>query len=207
MALRANSAHGKVSELKRQPPSSNLADMNFRCGLLAVLLLIGVAGCQKQAPATPPAPGVSTNLADYPPGWPPTKAQDKLPVIPLFLSGKMVEAEVAMKPMELMTGMMFRKKMGENEGMLFVLPYPQRASFYMKNTPLPLQIAYVDVQGTILELHELKPFDEKPAPSAEENIQFVLEMNTGWFTRNQLSTGTVIRTQAGGLKDAFRFGK
>ena len=181
--------------------------MNIRCGLLAILLLAGVAGCQKQAPATPPAPGVSTNLADYPPGWPPTKAQDKLPVIPLFLSGKMVEAEVAMKPMELMTGMMFRKTMGENEGMLFVMPYPQQASFYMKNTPLPLQIAYLDGQGIILELHELKPFDEKPAPSATENIQFVLEMNTGWFSRNQLSTGTVIRTQAGGLKDVFRFGK
>jgi uncharacterized membrane protein (UPF0127 family) len=104
-----------------------------------------------------------------------------------------------------MTGLMWRKEMGENEGMLFVLPYPQQASFYMRNTLLPLHVAYLDPKGTILELHELKPLDETPVPSQAENIQFVLEMNKGWFTRNNVPTGAVVRTEVGGLKDALRF--
>jgi uncharacterized membrane protein (UPF0127 family) len=68
-------------------------------------------------------------------------------------------------------------------------------------------VAYIDAKGTILELHELKPLDETPVPSKTDNIQFVLEMNKGWFTKNNVSTGMVIRTEVGGLKDAFRFGE
>ena len=170
--------------------------------LLALLPAL-VAGCQKTAAPTPPAP--ATNAATVPniPGWPATQAQPKLQVIQLFLNGHIVDAEVALRGLEIMTGMMFRQSMGENEGMLFVLPVAERASFYMKNTRVPLQIAYIDPAGTILELHELKPLDETPIYSTATNIQFVLEMNTGWFARNNISTGTVIRTQLGTLPNVF----
>ena len=174
------------------------------CWCLALLLAL-VAGCQKTVSPAPPTTTPATNAAVHPsiPGWPATKAQPKLQTIQLFLNGHIVDAEVALRGIEIMTGMMFRKSMGENEGMLFVLPEADRASFYMKNTLVPLQIAYIDPAGTILELHELKSLDETPAYSTATNIQFVLEMNTGWFTRNNLGTGTVIRTQVGPLPSAF----
>lgn len=170
---------------------------------LLVLLPALVVGCQKQAAPAPPAP--ATNAATVPniPGWPATKAQPRLQVIQLFLNGRMVDAEVALRGLEIMTGMMFRESMGQDEGMLFVLPVAERASFYMRNTRVPLQIAYIDPAGTILELHELKPLNEAPVQSAATNIQFVLEMNTDWFTRNNLGTGAVIRTQLGPLPNAF----
>jgi uncharacterized protein len=172
------------------------------CCCLALLPAL-LVGCQKTVPLAPPAPATNAAAAINIPGWPATQAQPKLQVIQLFLNGRIVDAEVALRQLEIMTGMMFRKSMGENEGMLFVLPVAQQASFYMKNTLVPLQVAYIDPAGTILELHELKPLDETPVYSTATNIQFVLEMNTGWFDRNNLGTGVVIRTQVGPLPNAF----
>ena len=172
------------------------------CWLLALLPAL-VAGCQKTVAPAPPAPVTNAAAAINIPGWPATQAQPKLQVIQLFINGRIVDAEVALRAVEILTGMMFRKSMGENEGMLFVLPVAERAGFYMRNTLVPLQIAYIDPAGTILELHELKPLDESPVYSTATNIQFVLEMNTGWFTRNNLGTGAVIRTQLGPLPNAF----
>ena len=175
--------------------------MKFCCCL--ALLLGLVAGCQKTVSPAPPAPVTNAAAVLNIPGWPATRAQARLQVIQLFLNGRIVDAEVALRPVEILTGMMFRQSMGENEGMLFVLPVVERAGFYMKNTLVPLQIAYIDPAGIILELHELKPLDEAPVFSTATKIQFVLEMSTGWFTRNNLGTGAVIRTQLGPLPNAF----
>ena len=172
------------------------------CCCLALLLAL-VTGCLKTDSPVPPTPVTNAAVVHSIPGWPATQAQPKLQVIQLFLNGHVIDAEVALRALEIMTGMMFRKSMGENEGMIFVLPVADRASFYMKNTLVPLQIAYIDPAGTILELHELQPLDESPVYSTANNIQFVLEMNTGWFTRNNLGTGVVIRTQLGPLPNAF----
>jgi len=87
--------------------------------------------------------------------------------------------------------------------MLFRLPVPQRASFYMKNTVVPLSCAYIDAEGTILEIHDLQPLNETPVPSATENIQYVLETAQGWFERNNIGVGTVIRTAEGPLAEVF----
>jgi uncharacterized membrane protein (UPF0127 family) len=76
----------------------------------------------------------------------------------------------------------------------------------MKNTILPLHVAYIDSEGTILELHELQALNETPVEAASDNVQFVLEMNKGWFTRHNISLGSVITCEKGKLRDAFRFG-
>lgn len=187
--------------MKKLAHFTSVVAMKFYCFL--ALLLALVVGCQKAVSPAPPAPVTNAVAVANLPGWPATKAQAKLQVIQLFINGHVVDAEVALRGLEIMTGMMFRQSMGENEGMLFVLPVVERASFYMKNTLVPLQIAYIDPAGTILELHDLKPLDEMPVYSAATNIQFVLEMNIGWFTRNNLGTGAVIRTQLGPLPNAF----
>ena len=87
--------------------------------------------------------------------------------------------------------------------MLFILPIPQRAAFYMRNTYVPLSCAYIDAEGTVLEIHDLQPLNEEPVYSRTSNIQFVLEMKQGWFERHQIPIGTVIRTEYGSLRETF----
>ena len=130
-------------------------------------------------------------------------AQPKLQTMKLWLGAKEVVAELALTPVQIATGMMFRKEMGEDEGMLFVFGQPHRTSFYMKNTILPLTCAYIDSEGVIAELHDLEPKNETPVPAKSDNIQYVLEMNRGWFEKNKISVGTVIRTEHGTLPETF----
>lgn len=110
-----------------------------------------------------------------------------------------------MKPVEIYTGMMWRTNMPEGEGMLFVFSAPEPRSFYMRNTYVPLSLAYIDPEGIIQEIHDLQPRNETPVPSKSENIQFVLEVPQGWFKRHNISPGAVVRSQYGELKTTFSF--
>jgi uncharacterized membrane protein (UPF0127 family) len=94
--------------------------------------------------------------------------------------------------------------MGEEEGMLFVFAAPHRAAFYMRNTLIPLSGAYMDPDGRILEIHEMKPKDERPIPAASDRIQFVLETRQGWFERHGVGVGTLVRTEKGSLQELLR---
>jgi len=112
-------------------------------------------------------------------------------------------AELALTGIQVETGMMFRTNMAENEGMLFVFPVPHQTSFWMKNCPLPLSAAYINPDGVIEEIHPLNPFDTNSVIANSQNIQFVLETPQGWFDRHKISTGVVIRTEFGPLRDTF----
>jgi uncharacterized membrane protein (UPF0127 family) len=126
-----------------------------------------------------------------------------LPAIKLWIGAHELLAEVARTPLQLRTGMMFRRAMAENEAMLFVFARPHRASFYMKNTLVPLTCAYLDSDGMVLELHDLKPLDEAPVEAASDQVQFVLETTQGWFARHQIGLGAVVRTDKGSLLEEF----
>jgi len=121
----------------------------------------------------------------------------------LWLGPKELSAELAIMPRELATGMMFRREMGENEGMLFIFGRPLRASFYMKNTYIPLSCAYIDPEGAILEIHDLVPLDETPVEAKTDQVQYVLEVKQGWFEHNGMKPGMVVRTEGGSLRDTF----
>lgn len=144
---------------------------------------------------------VPASSTTSPGGWSPVNAQARLPNVKLWLGSQELVAEIARAPQELATGMMFRTNMAPNEAMLFLLPVAGQASFYMKNTVIPLSCAYVDGDGTILEVHDMKPKDETPILSATSNIQFVLEVNQGWFEKNHIGPGTLVRTENGALSD------
>jgi uncharacterized protein len=170
--------------------------------LLAALvgLLLALAACQ-QPPTPAPAPaGPSTDAAplhlDH--------AQTNLPVVKLWVGGEEMGIEVCRTAQQLATGMMFRTNLAERAGMLFVFGFPHRASFYMKNTTVPLSVAYLDPDGVILELHDLKPLDETGVEANTDRIQYVLEVNQGWFARHQVTTGAVVRLPQGPLKQALR---
>ena len=93
--------------------------------------------------------------------------------------------------------------MAENESMLFDLEVPQRASFWMPNCPLPLSVAYINPEGVIDEIHDLKPYDTNLVYSVSKNIQFALETRQGWFERHGIKAGVALRTERGSLKETF----
>lgn len=120
-------------------------------------------------------------------------AQPPLPTTTLSVNGKKITAEVADDNTERATGLMFREKLAPDSGMLFIMPQSSPAVFWMKNTLIPLSVAYVNEAGMILEIHDLKPRDETPVRSGFPSIAYALEMEQGWFTKNGVLAGDVMR--------------
>lgn len=165
--------------------------------LTPVLLVAGfLAGCGRPIPAeNPGAPSLDDLL--------PKHAQPKLRTMKLFIGAETVAAELALTREEEMTGMMYRTNIQETDAMLFVLPVPQRASFWMKNCPESISAAYITPDGIIAEVHYLEQNDTNSVAAATDNIQFVLETKEGWFTRHNISAGTLIQTEQGSLAATF----
>lgn len=114
-----------------------------------------------------------------------------------------LDAELALTPEQEMTGMMFRTNILETDSMLFRLPVPQQASFWMKNCPESISAAYITTDGVIREIHHLEHDDTNAVLAARDDIQFVLETKDGWFTRHNISVGTVIISEKGPLAETF----
>jgi len=110
----------------------------------------------------------------------------------LKINDKTLTVEVADTAEKKMTGLMFRKEMGKDEGMLFVFESPKKPAFWMKNTLLPLSLAYIDEKGIILQLEDLKPEDLTPV-FAKERILYALEVNKGWFEKNEVKIGDIVK--------------
>jgi len=121
-----------------------------------------------------------------------TPAQDILPQVTLRIGTATVKAEVADEPDERTIGLMGRTDLADGEGMLFVFNRPQPLGFWMRDTLVPLSIAYVNAAGIIREIHDLKPLDETPASSTFRDLVYALEVPQGWFTRNKILPGDKI---------------
>lgn len=164
-------------------------------GILLLMVAVVVAmGCRRSVQATGGASTVPTG---------PTAAQPRLDTLKVWLGSHELVAELALTSIQVQTGMMFRTNIAGNEAMLFVFGAPHRASFWMKNVPIPLSCAYLDSEGTILEIHDMQAHNEKPIPAGTDRVQFVLETAPGWFERNQVRTGMVVRTERGSLRETF----
>lgn len=93
-------------------------------------------------------------------------------------------------------GLMHVPAMPEDEGMLFVFPRPQRMSFYMRNTRIPLDIGFFSPDGTLQEIYPMYPYVEDPVASSRDDLQLALEMNQGWFARQGVRPGAKIDLKA-----------
>jgi uncharacterized protein len=164
---------------------------------LALALLTGSFGCRPNAASAPPA---GTNSPAKPKGTP----QTKLPTVKLNVGGKDMVSEIADNDRSRQMGMMFRESMGKDEGMIFVFPFPHQTSFWMKNTLVPLDAAYIDPRGVILEIHKLMPLNEGSVPADSDQIQYVLETPQGWFERNGVKVGAVVSTEHGPLAKVLK---
>jgi len=151
----------------------------LRALLIPTLAVLALAGCQPGS--TSPAP------PDPEPGAPDSSETPVAPVapadayFPLEIGGQTVDVQLAITGPEMQTGLMNRQSMGEHQGMIFVYPRPRSLSFWMRNTYIPLDIAFINPDGVIEEIYPMQPLDETSVPSRSANIQFALEMNQGWF--------------------------
>ncbi|MES2310100.1 MAG: DUF192 domain-containing protein [Verrucomicrobiota bacterium] len=116
------------------------------------------------------------------------------------VGGVQISIEVARTPREMAQGLMFRDHLSDNSGMIFCLLQEERASFWMKNVKIPLSVAYMDRQGVILEIVDMKPFDERPHWSQTDKVIYALEMNQGWFSLNQVKAGDQIKIEGRSLE-------
>jgi len=135
--------------------------------LITVILLL--AGC---------APPVETASSPF-----------GLPTRTLRVHNTPLHVEIADTPAASQRGLMFRESLDPNAGMLFVFPQPKAAVFYMRNTTIPLSIAYLDSDGLIKEIYDLQPLDETAVQSRSDRIQFAIEVNQGWFERHNITPG------------------
>ena len=99
-----------------------------------------------------------------------------------------IDTQVALSPQERQTGLMFRKEMPQQEGMLFVFEQPATQCFWMKNTLLPLTAAFLADDGTIVNLVDMQPQSLDSHCSAKP-VRYVLEMHQGWFAKRGLKAG------------------
>jgi uncharacterized protein len=85
---------------------------------------------------------------------------------------------------------MYRTALGENRGMLFIYPDERELSFWMKNTLIPLSIAYIDSEGRITDILDMKPLDDRPPHYvSSEPVQYALEVNKGFFDKKGVKLG------------------
>jgi len=101
--------------------------------------------------------------------------------------------ELAVSDQEQETGLMNRTSLGSDQGMLFIFDRPKEASFWMHNTSIPLDLAYLDEKGEILEILPLVPFEEKPVNSKSTMVAYALEVNRDWFSSRGLKAGTKVQ--------------
>jgi uncharacterized membrane protein (UPF0127 family) len=112
--------------------------------------------------------------------------------IPLYIKDKEIWVEVAKTPEETSRGLMGRKHLGKDEGMLFIFEREDYHAFWMKDTPIPLSIAFIDKHGKIVAIREMKPLTLNTYDPPEP-VLYALEMNRGWFTQNGIKAGEVVR--------------
>ena len=108
--------------------------------------------------------------------------------ITLAIAGKTLDVEVASDDPSRRLGLMHRKSLPENAGMLFMYPEPERLAFWMKNTHVPLSIAFIDDKGVIVQIKDMAPLDVREVRS-DIPVRQALEVNQGWFQRNGIKVG------------------
>jgi uncharacterized protein len=134
--------------------------------------LVATTGCKRQS--APEKPAAYKTVADY---------------FPIKIGDKTVRMQLAVLPAEMQRGLMGRRDLAEDQGMIFVYQKPSRMSFYMRNTPTPLDIGYFTADGVLQEIYPMYPFDETTVSSKSTQIQFALEMNQGWYKANAVRPG------------------
>ena len=163
--------------------------------LFASLFL--AAGCGGEgSPAPSGAPGETAPATTAPATTAPSSGSEAAQATTLAIISSdgtrtEVEIEIADDRAEQQRGLMERTELAENAGMLFVFDREEPRSFWMRNTLIPLSIAYIDSDGRIVDIKDMQPLDETSVPSAEP-AQYALEVNQGFFEARGIEVGNTL---------------
>ncbi len=150
----------------------------FTISLVAALAVFG--GCDRGPDLKPVAAAVKT-------------IDERFAV---SVGDRTVQMQVAVTPEEMERGLMFRKTMGPDEGMLFIYATPTQMNFWMRNCDIPLDIGFFDGAAELKEIYPMYPHDEKTVSSHSHNLRFALEMNQGWYERSGVRAGAKLDLKA-----------
>ncbi len=115
----------------------------------------------------------------------------RFPVVSLTAGMHVIRAEVAASEAERQQGLMYREKLGANEGMVFLFGAPASVCMWMKNTYIPLSVAFIDDDGKIVNIEDMQP-QTTDSHCAKKPIRYALEMNQGWFRQKNIKPGMQI---------------
>lgn len=149
---------------------------------MGLALMFAALGCGSKAPATTPK-----SVADY---------------FPIKVGDRVVRMQLAVLEQEQEHGLMERTDLAADAGMIFIYGTTQRMSFWMHNTPTPLDIGFFTPAGELEEIYPLLPFDERTVRSHDDHLQFALEMNQNWYREHGVKPGAKIDLAA--LASALR---
>jgi hypothetical protein len=116
---------------------------------------------------------------------------DSLAITELNAGIHVIRAEVANTFETRARGLMYRESLAVNQGMLFIFPAVERHCMWMKNTPLPLSVAFIDQGGKVVSISEMAPHTET-SHCATQPARYALEMNKGWFSGKGIRAGAMI---------------
>jgi uncharacterized membrane protein (UPF0127 family) len=124
--------------------------------------------------------------------WTSVAQSQSLLKIPLYINDREIRVEVAKTPQEMAKGLMGRRHLGQDEGMLFIFETEDYHAFWMKDTLIPLSIAFIDKEGRIVRITDMKPLTlESHSPPTP--ILYALEMKKGWFSAKGIKVGDIVR--------------
>ncbi len=124
--------------------------------------------------------------------WISVAYSQNLPKIPLYIKNKEIWVEVAKAPEERAYGLMGRRHLGKDEGMFFIFEKEDYHGFWMKDTRIPLSLAFINKEGRIVGITDMEPLTLE-SHNPPQPILYALEMKKGWFSANGIKLGDVIR--------------
>ena len=113
----------------------------------------------------------------------------------VIIKGKRISVEVPRTIEEMNRGLMFRKSLGSDEGMLFIFDKEKYQSFWMKNTSIPLSIAFINKEKRIVSIQKMKPLDITMHYLPPVKCKYALEVNQGFFEKNDIQVGDLVEFQ------------
>jgi hypothetical protein len=148
---------------------------------LASIALVACAKEKTSSAANAAATTAPKTVADY---------------FPIQVGAKTVRMQLAVHSNEMQRGLMERRDLGRDDGMIFIYERPQQMSFWMHNTPTALDVGFFSPEGVLEEVYPMYPFDETSVKSRGDRLQFALEMNQGWFHENNVKPGAKLDLKA-----------
>lgn len=147
--------------------------------MVVFVVLLAVTGCGRgDSPQTQVAP---KTVADF---------------FAIKVGQQSVQMQLAVSMDEMQHGLMERRDLKPEQGMIFIYDKPQQQSFWMRNTPTPLDVGFFDANGELQEIYPMYPFDETPVRSRSMALKFALEMNQGWFAAHGVKPGARLDMKA-----------